>query len=62
MSCGLGIIPPLFTLSTLHTMLTRRYRYCELQMTDRNKIPAFSKLPWLLVRTPGFNELGGGEE
>ena len=24
-------------------------------MTDRNKIPAFSKLPWLLVRTTGVN-------
>lgn len=24
-------------------------RYCELQMHDRNKIPAFSKLPWILV-------------
>ena len=47
MRCGLGIIPPLFT---LHTMLTHCCRYCELQMTDRNKIPAFSKLPWLLVR------------
>ena len=26
-------------------------RYCELQMHDRNKIPAFSKLPWILVST-----------
>jgi hypothetical protein len=21
-------------------------RYCQLQVTDKNKIPAFSKLPW----------------
>ena len=27
-------------------------RYCELQMHDRNKIPAFTKLPWILVRGP----------
>ena len=27
-------------------------RYCELQMTDRNKIPAFSKLPWILALAP----------
>lgn len=26
------------------------YRYCEMQMHDRNKIPAFAKLPWILVR------------
>ncbi len=36
-----------------HTFLPFSFtRYCELQMTDRNKIPAFSKLPWMLALAP----------
>ncbi|GAX78752.1 hypothetical protein CEUSTIGMA_g6189.t1 [Chlamydomonas eustigma] len=47
--------------ATYHTSLMKNrlqyaarhgYRYCELQMTDRNKIPAFSKLPWMLALSP----------